>query len=153
MNIYCDNCRLRRAADEALYRPGGLDCPMCGGPMRARPGDIPPAPPGFEWFDHTFTPTQAARLVARVPAGSYHWADIQRKAPRAVGLYTRLMAEGRWRDETLEHGFYEHPVRFAVDGSLTHGLMRLIACRDSGRPFRAAVFAPEGFAGQHLVPP
>lgn len=148
MNVWCLPCGVREAAD--VNRRSVYECPRCGRPMRARPGDIPPAPPGFEQFDHTFTPEQAALVVSRVPADSYHWADIPRKRPGAVESYTQLMAAGRWVDETLEHGFYEHPVRFAVDGSLTHGIMRLIACRDSGRPFRTAVFAPEGFLQELL---
>jgi len=138
VNVYCQTCGLRSDAHVPV-------CPIDGAPMRANSTEIPAAPPGFDQFDHTFTPDQAARIVAAVPDDSHHWRDIPRKAPNAVAQYTALMAEGRWRDETLELGFYEHPIRWDEHCRLTHGIMRLIACRDSGHPFRAAVFAPTGF--------
>jgi len=136
VNVYCQTCGLR--AD------GLSACPIDAAPMRASLEEIPAAPPGFSQFDHTFTPQEAATIIASVPEDSHHWRDIPRKAPHAVALYTELMSDGRWRDETLELGFYEHPIRWDEHGRLTHGIMRLLACRDSGVPFRACVLAPEG---------
>lgn len=135
MNVYCDNCGCR--ADR-----GTPTCPVDDAPMRAR--DLPAPPAGFVQVDHTFTPQQAARIIASVPEDSYHWRDIPRKAPDAIDKYTRIMAAGEWRNETYEAGYYEHPIRWDGDGQLTHGIMRLLACRDSGRPFTAAVYAPQG---------
>jgi len=143
-NVYCDTCGLRSDSHEGVYREGPLVCPVDGAPMSANPAEIPPAPPGFSQFDHTFTPDQAKAIIDLVPADAHHWRDIPCKAPQAVAKYTELMAGGRWRDETLAAGFYEHPVRWDEQGRLTHGIMRLIACRDSGVPFTACVLCPTG---------
>lgn len=144
-NVYCVNCGCRRGADEAVFQEGPLDCPICQSPMRGRLEDIPAAAPGFDQFDHTFTPAEAVRIIATIPEDSYHWRDIPRIAPLAVDKYTRIMAEGRWRHETLENGFWEHPIRWDEQCRITHGVMRLLACRDSGVSFRAVCVAPEGY--------
>lgn len=122
----------------------GLDAPAClrcGG--RLFPPIRPPAE-GFDQFDHTFTSAQARVVLATIPEDSYHWADIERIGQGRVVEYTRLMAEGRWVDQTIARGYQDHPVRWNRDGELTHGAIRLIACEASGRPFRTAVVAPSG---------
>jgi hypothetical protein len=131
-------------ADEGVYHEGPYLCPIDGLPMRANPDEIPPPPEGFSQFDHTFTPDQAHRIIELIPSDAHHWADIPRKAPHAVARYTALMLAGRWRNETLEHGFYEHPIRWDEQGRITHGVMRLLACKASGQEFRACVFCPTG---------
>jgi len=143
-NVYCEVCGLRSDSHEGVYREGPLVCPVDGATMHADPSELPPPPPGFVQHDHEFTPEQAKQIIDLVPADAHHWRDIPRKAPQAVAKYTELMATGRWRDETLAAGFYEHPIRWDERGRLTHGIMRLIACRDSGRTFTAAVLRPIG---------
>jgi hypothetical protein len=133
--LVCEPCGHR------VGQPGVYDCPLCHQPLRAI---IPPPPDGFALFDHTFTPTDARMVLEHVPGDSYHWTDIERKTPTKVAEYTALMLAGLWVDETLAHGFYEHPVRFDEDGQLTHGIMRLLACVGSGCPFTAAVLCPVG---------
>jgi len=110
--------------------------------MRADPSEFPPEDEGLVRFDYTFTSDEAARIIDVIPGDSYHWRDIPRKRPGAVARYTHLMRGGKWRDQTFEHGFFEHPIRFNLKGEITHGVMRLLACRDSGVSFRAAVVAP-----------
>jgi hypothetical protein len=112
--------------------------------MRPRPEDVPVPAEGYELVDRTFTPWDAFVIVASIPADSYHWTDIPRINPGAVRRYARTMIAGKWRDETVDLGFFDHPIRFNHDG-ITHGVMRLLACVKAGRPFRAAVYAPVGF--------
>ena len=149
-NVRCAPCRNTMGADEAVFREGPLECPICHGPMRGDPSKIPAAPPGFDQFDHTYTPEEAQTIIDTIPADSYHWRDIPRLAPQAVARYTQIMSEGRWRNETIENGFYEHPIRWDEQGRITHGVMRLLACRDSGVPFRAVTFAPQGLLQELL---
>jgi hypothetical protein len=113
--------------------------------MLANLDEIPAPPDGWEYIDHTFTPDDAKFILERIPKDAHHWRDIERKAPNAVAVYTSLMLQGRWRDETIELGFYEHPIRFDENGGITHGVMRLLACAASGREFRACVLCPIGF--------
>jgi hypothetical protein len=115
--------------------------------------DAVPVVPGFIYIDHTFTPEQAQAILDTIPSDSHHWIDIPRKAAEAVPHYTRLMSNGSWRNETLERGFYEHPIRWDEEGRITHGVMRLMACVASGQPFRSAVCCPEDFALELQVSP
>lgn len=135
MNVYCVTCG-NRAAE------GTLLCPIDGSPMRSRASEQPLADPPFIYFDHEFTPVQARDIVLDIPPDSYHWADIDRKAPQATALYTQIMRNGKWQDQTLESGYYGHPVRFNTEGEITHGVIRLLACSDAGRSFRTAVLCP-----------
>lgn len=125
-------------------------CPHCRSALAA---EVPPPPKGFVQFDHTFTPEEAWWFLSCISPGSYHWADIERIGNGRIREFTRLMKAGLWKNETLELGFYEHPIRWDERGEITHGVMRLIACRDSGRPFTAAVCCPEEFVHMLQVPP
>lgn len=136
----CPQCRKHRLHISPWQFDGRL-CPRCRVPLI---GEVRPAPPGFEQFDHTFTPAEARRIIRRIPADSYHWADIETKGAGKVDRFTALMAAGEWRNQTLELGFGDHPIRFDEAGDLTHGVMRLMACDRSGISFRAAVQAPVG---------
>ncbi len=107
--------------------------------------EVPPPPDGFARFDHTYTPDHAQVILDRLPADAHHWADVDRIGNGRVPRFTALMLAGQWRDELLEHGFYEHPIRFDETGYLTHGIMRLLACAASGQEFRAVTFCPTGF--------
>lgn len=116
------------------------DCHRCGRPMLAK---VRPEP-GFDKFDHTFTPAEAQLVLDTIPADSYHWPDIERIGNGRVAQYTAVMLAGRWVPETLEHGYDGHPVRWNAAGDVTHGVMRLLACVASGVSFRTAVVAPPG---------
>jgi hypothetical protein len=125
-------------------------CPHCDSTLVA---EVQPPPPGFVQFDHTFTPEQAWYLTSCIPPDSYHWHDIEHgKGKGKVLQFTRLMIRRQWRNETLERGFYEHPIRWDEHRQLTHGVMRLLACAASGQPFTAAVSCPEDFASQLQEP-
>lgn len=121
---------------------GVKKCPIDGFNMEADTSELPPAPPGWVYFDYTFEPGLAHAIVMDIPRDSYHWADIKRKAPGAVDMYSSIMISGQWQDQTLERGYYEHPIRFDSHGDITHGVMRLLACSAAGRSFRAVVLAP-----------
>jgi hypothetical protein len=125
-------------------------CLICGG--RLYP-PLRPVPEGFDQFDHTFTPRQATIVLNTIPPDSYHWADIERLDGGRVGQYTKLMAEGKWVDQTLARGFQDHPVRWDENGQLTHGAIRLLACAGSGRNFRTAVVAPQGLLQEMFYGP
>lgn len=144
-NVYCAACNHRRMADAGVYHEGEYLCPTDGAVMRANPDDIPVPADGFARFDHTYTPGHAQTILDRIPADAHHWQDIPRIAPDAVARYTALMLAGQWRDELLEHGFHEHPIRFDETGYLTHGIMRLLACAASGAEFRSVTYCPVGF--------
>jgi hypothetical protein len=140
MSFVCRPCNHRRGMYPTGAHPSTQRCPHCDGVLVAV---VQPPADGFEHFDHTFTPEHAKVILDRIPSDAYHWADVEREG--RVPSHTAKMLAGTWQTQTLERGFYGHPVRFDENGDITHGVMRLMACMASGRPFRTAVMCPTGF--------
>lgn len=139
MSFICGDCRRHRIHADPYKFDLATACIHCGGLMV---GEVREPPPGIVQFDHTFTPEQADLIVETVPEDSYHWEVTWRV--NKIPEYTAIMRAGEWKDQTLELGFCEHPIRFNEAGEITHGVMRLVACANAGVPFRTAVSCPPG---------
>lgn len=141
MNTFvCPACRRHRAHVDP-YQWDNRACPRCRIPLVA---EVRAPEAGFVLFDHKFTPTEARRIVRRIPPDSYHWKGIDTKGKGKVARYTQLMVAGLWMPQTVDLGFDQHPVRFNQDGEITHGVMRLMACSESGVDLLTAVECPKG---------